>query len=88
MRVLERMTRLIDGAKAVFLVSSESDFDNPPFMPTKANPPVRPGPKPASCPTGKLARCCQNIHDGPFSPTPAKALAVPRPLSRTVANLG
>jgi hypothetical protein len=55
MRVLERMTRLIDGAKEVFLVSSERDFDNPPSTPTKANPPVRPGPELTSCPTGKLA---------------------------------
>jgi hypothetical protein len=82
------MTRLIDGVKEVFLVSSESDSDNLPSMPTKANPPVRPGPKLASCPTCKLARRRQNIHDIPSSPTPAKALAVPCRPSRTVADLG
>jgi hypothetical protein len=62
-----------------FLVSSESDSDNSPPTPTKANPPVRPGPKIASRPAGKLARRRQNIRDTPSSPTPAKALAVPRP---------
>ena len=62
-----------------FLVSSESDSDNSPPTPTKANPPVRPGPKLASHPTGKLARRRQNVRDTPSSPTPAKALAVPRP---------
>jgi hypothetical protein len=62
-----------------FLVSSESDSDNSPPTPTKANAPVRPGPKLVSRPTGKLARRRQNIRDTPSSPTPAKAVAVPRP---------
>lgn len=62
-----------------FLVSSESESDNSPSTPTKANPPVRPAPKLTSRPTGKLARRRQNIHDTPSSPTPGKALAVPRP---------
>jgi hypothetical protein len=62
-----------------FLVSSESDSDNPPSTPTKANPPVRPAPKLAFHPTGKLARRRQNIRDTPSSPTPAKAVAVRRP---------
>lgn len=62
-----------------FLVSSESDSDNPPPTPTKANAPVRPGPKLASRPTGKLARRRQNVRDIPSSPTPARAVAVPRP---------
>ena len=62
-----------------FLVSSESESDNSPSTPTKANPPVRPAPNLASRPTGKLARRRQNIRDTPSSPTPAKALAVPRP---------
>ena len=62
-----------------FLVSSESESDNPPPTPTKANPPVRPAPKLTSRPTGKLARRRQNVRDTPSSPTPAKALAVPRP---------
>ncbi len=40
---------------------------------------MRPAPKLASRPTGKLARRRQNDRDTPSSPTPAKALAVPRP---------
>jgi hypothetical protein len=62
-----------------FLVSSESESDNPPPTPTKANPPVRPAPKMASRPTGKLARRRQNIGDAPSTPTPSKAVSVPRP---------
>ena len=62
-----------------FLVSSESESDNPPSTPTKANPPVRPAPKIASRPTGKLARRRQNIGDAPSTPTPSKAVSVPRP---------
>ena len=62
-----------------FLVSSESDSDNSPPTPTKANPPVRPGPKIVSRPTGKLARRRQKVREDPSSPTPAKAMAVLRP---------
>ncbi len=64
----------------LFLVSSESESDNPPSTPTKANnPPVRPAPKLASRPTGKLARRRQNVGGVPSTPTPSKALSVPRP---------
>ncbi|KAI0301611.1 hypothetical protein B0F90DRAFT_1718672 [Multifurca ochricompacta] len=62
-----------------FLVSSESDSDNPPSTPAKSNPPVRPAPKLASRPNGKLARRRWNINDVPSTPTPSKALSVPRP---------
>jgi hypothetical protein len=64
----------------LFLVSSESESDNPPSTPTKANPPVRPAPKLASRPTGKLARRRQNVGGVPSTATPSKALSVPRPL--------
>jgi hypothetical protein len=59
--------------------SEESESDNPPSTPTKASPPVRPSPKLASRPTGKLARRRQNINDAPSTPTPSKAVTVPRP---------
>jgi len=58
--------------------SEESESDNPPSTPTKASPPVRPSPKLASRPTGKLARRRQNISDAPSTPTPSKAVTVPR----------
>ncbi|KAH9006563.1 hypothetical protein EDB86DRAFT_3070551 [Lactarius hatsudake] len=57
----------------LFLVSSESESDNPPSTPTKANPPVRPAPELASRPTGKLARRRQNVGGVPSTPTPSKA---------------
>ncbi|KAN0131944.1 hypothetical protein V8E53_010224 [Lactarius tabidus] len=63
----------------LFLVSSESDSDNPPSTPTKANLPVRPSPTITSRPTGKLARRRQNVGGVPSTPTPSKALSVPRP---------
>ncbi|KAH8996342.1 hypothetical protein EDB92DRAFT_1794095 [Lactarius akahatsu] len=66
----------------LFLVSSESESDNPPSTPTKANPPVRPAPKLASRPTGKLARRRQNVGGVPSTPTPSKALSVPRPTAQ------
>ncbi|KAH9042509.1 hypothetical protein EDB85DRAFT_2139084 [Lactarius pseudohatsudake] len=66
----------------LFLVSSESESDNPPSTPTKANPPVRPAPKLASRPTGKLARRRQNVSGVPSTPTPSKALSVPRPTAQ------
>jgi hypothetical protein len=59
--------------------SEESESDNPPLTPTKASPPVRPSPKLATRPTGKLARRRQNIGDAPSTPTPSKAVTVPRP---------
>ncbi|KAH9996709.1 hypothetical protein BJV74DRAFT_768855 [Russula compacta] len=62
-----------------FLVSSESESDNPPPTPTKANLPVRSAPKITSRPTGKLARRRQNISDAPSTPTLSKAMSVPRP---------
>ncbi|KAI9441248.1 hypothetical protein H4582DRAFT_1360595 [Lactarius indigo] len=65
----------------LFLVSSESESDNPPSTPTKANPPVRPAPKLASRPTGKLARRRQNV-GVPSTPPPSKALSVPRPTAQ------
>jgi hypothetical protein len=84
----------------LFLVSSESDSDNPPSTPTKANPPVRPAPTLTSRPTGKLARRRQNVGGVPSTPTPSKALlslaltpslahgtAVPLNLSRSVPTL-
>ena len=40
---------------------------------------MRPAPKLMSRPTGKLARRRQNIRDTPSTPTPSKALFVPRP---------
>ena len=61
-----------------FLVSSESESDNPPSTPTKASPPVRPAPKLTPRPTGKLARRRQNINDAPSTPTPSKSVSVPR----------
>ncbi|KAI0262529.1 hypothetical protein BC834DRAFT_971904 [Gloeopeniophorella convolvens] len=61
-----------------FLVSSESESDNPPSTPAKANPPVRPAPKLASRPTGKLARRRENVPDALSTPTPSKAVSVPR----------
>ena len=61
-----------------FLVSSESESDNPPSTPIKASPPVRPAPKLSPRPTGKLARRRQNNSDAPSTPTPSKALSVPR----------
>ncbi|KAI9509315.1 hypothetical protein F5148DRAFT_773530 [Russula earlei] len=62
-----------------FVVSSESDSDNPPSTPTKSILPVRPAPELSSRPTGKLARRRQNISDAPSTPTPSKAMTVPRP---------
>jgi hypothetical protein len=77
-----------------FLVSSESDSDNLPSTPTKANPPVRPAPKLSPRPTGKLARRRQVTKDAPSTPTPSKAMSVPRRreghplnLSRSVPSL-
>ena len=61
-----------------FLVSSESESDNPPSTPTKANLPVRPAPKLSPRPTGKLARRRQNVKDVPSTPTPSMAVSVPR----------
>ena len=61
-----------------FLVSSESESDNPPSTPTKASPPVRSAPKLSPRPTGKLARRRQVINDAPSTPTPSNAVSVPR----------
>jgi hypothetical protein len=77
-----------------FLVSSESESDNPPPTPTKVNPPVRPAPTLSPVPTGKLARRRQIIKDVPSTPTPSKVMSVPRRreahplnLSRSVPSL-
>ena len=61
-----------------FLASSESESDNPPSIPAEARPPVRPAPKLAPRPSGKLARRRQNVADVPSTPTPSKAMSVPR----------
>jgi hypothetical protein len=50
----------------------------PPSTSSKATPAVRPAPKLAPLPTGKLARHCQNIGDPPSTPTLSKAVSVPR----------
>jgi len=77
-----------------FLVSSESESDNPPSTPTKVNSPVRPAPTLSPHPTGKLARRRQITKDAPSTPTPSKVMSVPRRrevhplnLSRSVPSL-
>ncbi|KAI0250704.1 hypothetical protein BJV78DRAFT_549066 [Lactifluus subvellereus] len=62
-----------------FLASSESESDNPPSNPARAKPPVHPTPKLAPRPSGKLARRRQNVTDVLSTPTPSKAMSVPRP---------
>jgi hypothetical protein len=62
-----------------FLVSSESDSDNPLSTPTKANPPVRPLPSSHLIPLASLPDIVRTFVTLSSSPTPAKALAVPRP---------
>jgi hypothetical protein len=74
------MTCLIYGVKEVFLVSLESDSDNLPSTPTKANPSVHPGPKLASCPTCNLpdvVRTFMTFLPARHLPKPWLSLAVP-----------
>ncbi|KAI0064275.1 hypothetical protein BV25DRAFT_1837053 [Artomyces pyxidatus] len=61
-----------------FLVnSSDSESDGAPTTTSKPAP-VRSSPKLATRPTGKLARRRQNIPEAPGTPTPSKAVPVPR----------